>query len=72
MTALTTSHASNVKSMNSLSEERVKMDTRETELREMIDQAEKKRSWFVVFRDWVESLATFLDEKVGVRTLSSP
>jgi hypothetical protein len=66
LTALTTSHASNSISVTSMAEEHAKIDERETELREMVDKAERKRSWFVAFRDWVESVATFLDEKVRI------
>ncbi|KII90784.1 hypothetical protein PLICRDRAFT_52485 [Plicaturopsis crispa FD-325 SS-3] len=63
MTSLTTSHAKNTSAMSSLSEERAQLDARETEMRAMINRAEAKRSWFVAFREWVESVATFLDEK---------
>lgn len=64
LTALTTSHASNTAAMTSLAEEREQLDQRETELREMVTKAEDKRSWFVGFKEWVEAVATFLDEKV--------
>ena len=33
-------------------------------MREMVRKAEAKRSWFVTFREWVESIAAFLDGKV--------
>lgn len=33
-------------------------------MREMVRKAEAKKSWFVAFREWVENVATFLDEKV--------
>jgi len=52
--------------MTSLAEEREQLDKREMEMREMVRKAEAKRSWFVAFREWVESVATFLDEKVCV------
>jgi GC-rich sequence DNA-binding factor len=29
-----------------------------------IGKAEAKRSWFAAFREWIETVATFLDEKV--------
>ena len=58
------SHASNTAALNSLAEEREQLDQRETELREMVTKAEEKRSWFVGFKEWVEVVATFLDEKV--------
>jgi GC-rich sequence DNA-binding factor len=50
--------------MSSLAEEREQLDIKEQEMREMVRKAEAKRSWFVAFREWVESVATFLDEKV--------
>ncbi|OCH90931.1 hypothetical protein OBBRIDRAFT_563603 [Obba rivulosa] len=63
LTALTTSHAQNSASMASLGEEQLQLEAREKEMREMIAKAEEKRSWFAAFREWVESVATFLDEK---------
>jgi len=63
-TALTTSHATNSHSMTALVEEHAQADARELELRKLITKAEEKRSWFAAFRGWVESVATFLDEKV--------
>ncbi|THH00183.1 hypothetical protein EW026_g2316 [Hermanssonia centrifuga] len=63
LTALTTSHAQNTASMTSLADERTKLESREKEMRDMIANAEEKRSWFSAFREWVESVATFLDEK---------
>ncbi|GBE83032.1 nineteen complex-related protein 2-domain-containing protein [Sparassis latifolia] len=63
LTALTTSHAQNSQSMTAIGEEQVQLEAREKEMREMIAKAEEKRSWFAAFREWVESVATFLDEK---------
>ncbi|KDQ62610.1 hypothetical protein JAAARDRAFT_203706 [Jaapia argillacea MUCL 33604] len=63
LTSLTTSHAQNTTSMTTLAEERTQLETREQEMRDMIAKAEAKRSWFAAFREWVESVATFLDEK---------
>ena len=62
---LTTSHTQHTTSMVSIGDERTQLDSREKELREMITTAEDKRSWFAAFREWVESVATFLDEKVS-------
>lgn len=56
--------------MASLAKEREQLEAREAEMREMILKAEEKRSWFAAFREWVESVATFLDEKV--RLVVSP
>jgi hypothetical protein len=66
---LTTSRANVMSSLSSLAEERSQLDVREAEMREMVRKAEEKRSWFVAFKDWVESVATFLDEKVRMQSL---
>ncbi|KIK69685.1 hypothetical protein GYMLUDRAFT_150994 [Collybiopsis luxurians FD-317 M1] len=60
---LTTSHASNTASLNTLAQEREQVDAREKELRELVQKAEEKRAWFSSFSEWVESVAAFLDEK---------
>jgi GC-rich sequence DNA-binding factor len=65
LNAMTVLHATNVKAAASSLEEREQLDVRETELRDMIFKAEAKRSWFAAFKEWIESVATFLDEKVG-------
>lgn len=49
--------------MTSLAEERDLLEQREKEMRAMVEKAEAKRSWFDAFREWVETVATFLDEK---------
>jgi GC-rich sequence DNA-binding factor len=48
----------------------MRFDAEEAELRRQVDQAEEKRAWFQAFRDRVETVAEFLDEKVRW-TLSS-
>ncbi|KAA1469958.1 GCFC-domain-containing protein [Dentipellis sp. KUC8613] len=63
MTSLTTSHAQHTASMASLSSEHKQLDDRESDMRDMVSTAEEKRSWFAAFREWMESVATFLDEK---------
>lgn len=76
MSELTTSHAEHSATMSKLREEERILESREKEMREMIAKAEEKRSWFNAFREWVESVATFLDEKVRllihVVLISSP
>lgn len=52
--------------MTALGEEQAQLEIREKEMREMIAKAEEKRSWFAAFREWIESVATFLDEKVSI------
>jgi len=66
LAALKASHATNTKAAESLVAEQEQLDAREMELREMIAKAETKRSWFAEFKDWMESVATFLDEKVRI------
>ncbi|KAL1950433.1 hypothetical protein VTO73DRAFT_5557 [Trametes versicolor] len=63
MSELTVSHAEHSAAMSKLGEEQRLLEEREKEMREMIAKAEEKRSWFSAFREWVESVATFLDEK---------
>lgn len=64
LSQLTTSHATNTSTMNSLSVERDDVGRRETEMRDMVVRAEEKRAWFSSFDDWIEGVAGFLDEKV--------
>ncbi|KAI0081642.1 hypothetical protein K474DRAFT_1656446 [Panus rudis PR-1116 ss-1] len=63
LSQLTTSHSEHTASMASLDQEQKQLEMREKEMRELIAKAEEKRSWFAAFREWVESVATFLDEK---------
>ncbi|KAF9496528.1 GCFC-domain-containing protein [Pleurotus eryngii] len=63
LSQLTVSHASNTSSLNAIAKERSEVDEREIELRDMVDKAELKRSWFDGFHEWVEGVAGFLDEK---------
>ncbi|KAG6853058.1 hypothetical protein C0991_007202, partial [Blastosporella zonata] len=63
LTNLTTSHASNTTALGSLARERAEVDEREAEMREMVERAEDKRAWFESFKDWLEGVAGFLDEK---------
>lgn len=64
LTQLTTSHATNTAALNTLAQERGEVDDREQEMRDMVGRAEEKRAWFGDFKEWVESVAGFLDEKV--------
>lgn len=50
--------------MTNLADERQVLELKEKEMRAMVENAEQKRSWFNAFREWVETVATFLDEKV--------
>ncbi|KZV86977.1 hypothetical protein EXIGLDRAFT_621222 [Exidia glandulosa HHB12029] len=60
---LTNSHAANSTTLAKLEDERTALQSQETELRKMVAEAESKRSWFSEFRDWIETVASFLDEK---------
>ena len=66
MTSLTQSHGQNTSTMTALSAEHDLLNERENEMRRLITKAELKRSWFAAFRDWIETVATFLEEKVFV------
>ncbi|CUA73263.1 Pre-B-cell leukemia transcription factor-interacting protein 1 [Rhizoctonia solani] len=63
LTKLTTSHAANTKSLTSLGDERSSLEGQEVRLRELVTEAEDKRAWFSGFKEWMDSLADFLDEK---------
>ncbi|KAF5375932.1 hypothetical protein D9615_008279 [Tricholomella constricta] len=63
LTLLTTSHANNTAALDTLDRERAEVDKREAELREIVGRAEDKRAWFESFKDWLEGVAGFLDEK---------
>ncbi|KIJ54945.1 hypothetical protein M422DRAFT_24809 [Sphaerobolus stellatus SS14] len=63
MTSLTVSHASHTSALSSLAEERTALESKVVGLREQIEETEKKRGWFTAFREWVENVASFLDEK---------
>lgn len=71
LSQLTASHATNSAALNNLSQERDELDDRETEMRDMVSRAEEKRAWFSSFREWVEGVASFLDEKVCPFTTNS-
>jgi hypothetical protein len=64
LASMTASHTQNTASVSALSIENDQLDGRETELREIIARTEEKRRWFADFRDWLENVAIFLDEKV--------
>ncbi|KAL5482670.1 hypothetical protein ACEPAI_9264 [Sanghuangporus weigelae] len=63
LTQLTLSHTSTTTFMSNLADERVVLEGKEKEMRTMVENAESKRSWFSSFKEWVETVATFLDEK---------
>ncbi|KAG8696463.1 hypothetical protein FRC08_007138 [Ceratobasidium sp. 394] len=63
LTKLTTSHAANTKSLISLGDERTSLEQQEARLRELVTETEEKRAWFTGFKEWMDSLTDFLDEK---------
>ncbi|KAG9034492.1 hypothetical protein FRB95_013168 [Tulasnella sp. JGI-2019a] len=63
LTMLTASHTNHTMAYGRLGEERDALDAKEANLRKMMDEAESKRAWFKSFKDWVESVADFLDAK---------
>lgn len=46
--------------------EREALDAQEAELRAEVDRVSSKYEWFLDFKEWVEEVAAFLDEKVRV------
>jgi GC-rich sequence DNA-binding factor len=60
---LTVSHANNSAALQTLAQERQDVERREVEMRDLVIKAEDKRAWFGDFREWLESVAGFLDEK---------
>jgi len=66
LSLLTTSHGKNMATLTSLAKERTEVDDREKEMRELVEEAESKRAWFEGFKEWTESVAGFLDEKVTI------
>jgi len=63
------SHASDTAALNSIALERESIDKREREMRDMVGTAEEKRAWFDDFKEWIEGVAGFLDEKVKFELL---
>ena len=68
LSELTISHASNTASMTNLADERIALEKKRQEMQTLVEKAEKKRSWFSAFREWVETVAVFLEEKVRTTT----
>lgn len=61
---LTTSHSNNISEMTAAADELSQIEEREKELREAIENTEIQRSWFTAFREFLEGVAHFLEEKV--------
>lgn len=52
--------------------EQSQLDEKEHEMRELVANAESKRAWMSDFYEWMETVATFLDEKVWEFILPFP
>jgi GC-rich sequence DNA-binding factor len=65
LTALTTSHAKNTAELIKIGEENTSLKRQEAELKEQVENAENRRAWFQAFKERVESVGDFLDEKVN-------
>ncbi|KAH8825156.1 nineteen complex-related protein 2-domain-containing protein [Flagelloscypha sp. PMI_526] len=63
LSQLTASHAENASNLSSLAKQREEVDARELEMRELLENAEKKRTYFAQFQEWILGVASFLDEK---------
>lgn len=63
LTNFTASHTQSTDAIAALTDEQMKFDVEEAELRRQVEHAEEKRAWFQTFRDRVETVAEFLDEK---------
>lgn len=64
LTALTTSHAKNTAELIKMGEENASLEKQEAELKGQVENAEQRRAWFQSFKERVESVGDFLDEKV--------
>ncbi|KAF8510864.1 nineteen complex-related protein 2-domain-containing protein [Gautieria morchelliformis] len=59
LTALMSSHTSHTVALSTLAQERTALESKEAEMRQMVEKAERKRSWFAAFRGWVEGSRRF-------------
>lgn len=65
LTTLTTSHAKNTAELIKIGEENATLNKQEAELKEQVAKAEQRRAWFQGFKERLESVGDFLDEKVS-------
>jgi GC-rich sequence DNA-binding factor len=70
LTVLTTSHTKNTADLINLCEENVSLKKQENELKGKVEEAEQRRAWFQSFKERVESVGDFLDEKVGLSCIN--
>ena len=66
LTVLTTSHAKNTAERTIMGEENASLKKQEAELKGQVENAEQRRAWFQGFKERMESVGDFLDEKVSL------
>ena len=69
---LQATHSAHQSSLEAVNAERSQLDEKEKEMRDMVARAESKRAWFFDMKEWMETIATFLDEKVGAFLCNLP
>lgn len=57
-------HTVHQNDLEAIHAEQTQLDAKENEMRSMVASAEAKRAWMSDFYEWMETIATFLDEKV--------
>ena len=65
LTVLTASHAKNTAELIKMGEEMALLNKQEAEIKEQVENAEQRRAWFQGFKERLESVGDFLDEKVS-------
>lgn len=66
LTVLTTSHAKNTAELIKMGEENTSLRKQEADLKGQVENAEQRRAWFQGFKERMESVGDFLDEKVSL------
>jgi GC-rich sequence DNA-binding factor len=66
------SHTAHKSQLNQITKEQEELERRETELRELVIEAEEKRTWWKDFENWIGGVGAFLDEKVSYFHLLPP
>lgn len=59
-----TAHTAHEHNLEAVHAEKTQLDEKEVEMRELVANAEMKRAWLSDFHEWMETVGTFLDEKV--------
>ena len=61
-----TAHTAHENSVEAIQAEQEQLSSKELEMRDLVTNAEAKRAWLSDFHEWMETIATFLDEKVSL------